>query len=192
MKNSCLKIVFVLLVLICFFSLQKGNANDEVIFSVGSEKKWQLVGGFEKVTDWMTTNAEGTIIVTKSVEGKKGRAIAIDYDLGTTKQWVNIYNLTSLNISKEGYFRLWVKGSGAKNNLEFKLVDMDGSNFIRTYSRVSARSQWTLITIPIRSLIYTSGGNEQLDKLKEISIGVTATQGGKGILIVDELEYSAQ
>lgn len=173
------------------YSPPSGLAKD----SISSDKQWQLIDSFENVNEWTPLNGEGTTISTKSCEGKKGKAIEINYNLGTTKQWVIIQYLVSLEVPKTGAFRLWVKGSGAKNNLEFKLVDIDGSNFIRLYPAVSGitvRNGWTLITIPIKSLVYGWGGNEQLDKLQEISIGVTAANGEKGVLCVDELEYSPQ
>lgn len=198
MKKFYFLFIGVIFLMSCLSSPQKGMVKgDEGSSSTSTvtslDQNWQTIDSFENVNDWLTANGEGTTIETKSVPGKKGKAVEIDYNLGETKEWVGINNFYSQELSKNGSFRIWIKGTGARNGIEFKLVDIDGSNFIKVFPAMTTRADWTTIVIPFKALIYGWGGDQKLDSLQQIWISVVMQQGGqggKGTLVVDELEYN--
>ncbi len=157
--------------------------------SGSTESKGQLLSGFESIDNWITAQGEGALISTKLVEGKVGKAVEITYDIGQARQWVGINNYFDIDSSEEGSFKFWIKGSGKANNLEFKVVDADDSNFLRFFSGITARKNWTPVVVPLKSLQYGWGGDKRLDMITQIWISVTHNQGGAGTLVIDNLEF---
>lgn len=157
--------------------------------SGSTESKGQLLSGFESVDDWTTAYGESASISTKPVEGKVGKAVEITYDIGQARQWVAIHNYFDIDPSVEGSFKFWIKGSGKVNNIEFKVVDADDGNFLRYFSGMTARKNWTPVVVPLKSLQYGWGGDKRLDMITQVWISVTHSQGGAGTLVIDNLEF---
>lgn len=151
--------------------------------------KAQLLSDFEVLDDWSMTKGDGTDLEVKSVKGKDGKAIELVYDLKDTRQWVAIFKNFELEVSKNDEFKFQVKGSGELNNIEFKLTDVDGSNFTRAFDGMSNKAEWTAISVPVSSLHHGWGGDKNLDMVTEIWICVIFKNGKKGTLTVDNLEY---
>ncbi len=191
MKKILILFISLTFLFSCFSSPKKGVVKQGSSSAGDSNEKANIVllDGFESDGDWSTDGGGGTIIDIKTVEGKVGKAVEMSYDLADSKQWVSINNYFNLDVSKGGTFKFWIKGTGAENNLELKLVDVDGSSFIREYRGITKRSKWTQIAIPIKSLKYGWGGDNKLDMVNQIWICITSKDGKKGTLVVDHLEF---
>lgn len=191
MKKILILFISLTFLFSCFSSSKKGVVKQGSSSAGNSEEEAKIIllDGFESDDNWCADSGSGTIIDTKTVEGKTGKAVEISYDLADTKQWVAINNFFTLDVSKGGTFKFWIKGTGAVNNIEFKLVDIDQSSFIREYRRITKCSKWLQIVIPVKSLHYAWGGDNKLDMVNQIWICITTHHGKKGTLVIDHLEF---
>lgn len=184
-----------LICLVILFSCSSSNKKGAVMSDFTLDDKEEpkvhgiLVDGFEVVEDWIPESGDGCTITTKAVPGKKGKAVEITYDLADTKQWIAVHNFYDFDPKKGGMFKFWIKGTGSVNNLEFKLVDVDGSNFLKTFAGMTKRKNWTPVVIPLKSLEYGWGGDKKLDMVTQVWIAITVNQAKKGVVVLDNLEF---
>jgi hypothetical protein len=145
-----------------------------------------LLDNFEAV-DWASTKHDGTEVALSRADGRTGGALAVAYDLKDTKQWVQISKPFSVESLSGRALEFWVKGSGAANALEIKVVDADGSNFGVKRDGLTDTVEWTRVTVTEADLSYWWGGDPKMDAVKELYFAVSAGAGGAGELRLDDL-----
>lgn len=149
-----------------------------------------LVDDFEEISSW-GIQGDGVLKLYLSSSGYTGSCMCFSYNL-TDGGWVQTLKDYSVENFKYGdILKFWFYGSGDKNNLEIKLEDEDGSVFVKTLQGVTDNNSWSEVKIPFNDFKYGWGGEDQnlnLSKIKKISFGVTKNQGGKGYIIIDEVE----
>lgn len=152
--------------------------------SAGTIMRMDTTAGWDPYTDNGATASLGT------AQGNKGKALEFTYNLGAGN-WAAMRKFIEGDISKYTSVSFSYKGSGAKNTLEVKFEDADGSVFGTVIGARSNPSAWTDITIPIASLSYWWGGDKTLD-LKKVKLHFAVSKrdgdaGGTGKLIIGDI-----
>ncbi|HOW27795.1 MAG TPA: carbohydrate binding domain-containing protein [Elusimicrobiota bacterium] len=145
-----------------------------------------VLDSFEAV-DWKAENGDGATISLVSAQGHRGKSLQIKYDLKKSNQWVQVHKPLSLPAMKDKALRFWIKGSGAVNNIEIKLVDADGSNFGYRMEKATGKADWQKVEIPYLDFGYWWGGDALLGEIKEVYLAITTADGGMGTVELDEL-----
>ncbi|MBN1385205.1 MAG: hypothetical protein JW983_10025 [Elusimicrobia bacterium] len=190
--------------LFCFEDSKAGDKEgiiyiDDMVFEriqpeeIGKLKKKAGAEGIlddcESADRWSIDGWKGTTYKLSTVEGKKGKALMLDYNLADTEQWVQVDKDFDISLNNDYNFSFYFKREGSKNNLEFKLVDADGSVFGKKFEKIKSGKKWQKLAIGPGDLKYLWGGDEKLGKVKKIYFAVSAGSGGKGRIYVDELEF---
>jgi hypothetical protein len=97
------------------------------------------------------------------------------------------------NLHAEPVVKFRFKGTGANNSLEFKLVDADGTTYIRKFAGVTnTNGAWKTASIPVEDLsLFSAGaGDSDLDlrNIARAEFAVVRLGGAEGTLTLDELE----
>lgn len=151
--------------------------------------KSDFIDQCEFLTGWDThleNGASGTLVLGS---GKVNDALGIDYDL-SGKNWVQFYNKPAILFHNNKKIKFYLKWTGARNNVEFKLSDDEGSNFGKKFTMPGEQDRWQEMIIPIEEITYLWGTNKKIDKDKPayLWIAVTKNEGDRGALLVDEIE----
>lgn len=148
--------------------------------------KATVLDNFE-TADWAPSSHEGTEIAAEAAPGVQGSALKVKYDLKTTGQWVQISKGFDIAGIRGKAFDFQLKGTGASNNLEIKLVDADGSVFGHKLMGVTSQGSWKRFRIKDQDFAYWWGGDKVLNGVREIFFAISADAGGAGEVTLDEL-----
>ena len=130
--------------------------------------------------------------------GNSDRCLEMAYniipDSPLSEQWAVMSRTMNPNAATGIMFRFKYKGSGSRDNIEFKVSDSDGNVYRKIlYQAAETNDAWKTAEIPFDELTYFSG-NRQLDltRLRRIWIAVSKSpvSDGSGSLVIDELEYA--
>lgn len=145
----------------------------------------------EKAADWSAEHADGSDLKVNSIEGFKGRAVELEYELGAGG-WVQVSNQKKMDLSAIQKVSFNVRMTGNHNALEIKLVDADGTNFGVRLDDIPLGEEWRRIEIPVRRFSYFWGGNEGMDWPNAASLwfAVSTIDGGSGKLALDDVELT--
>jgi len=167
-----------------------------LLVSLGSiaeiEAEGLVLDAVNTTEGWNTYGAEGAEIELESVSGKEGEALGIVYDIGP-EGWIGIYK-DNVDLSNYKSVKFVYRGRGNSNTIEFKLEDVDGSNFGIILKSKSNVSGWTTIEVPIDDLVYWWGGDESLDNLSNVKLHFAISkkqegdEGGSGKMAIDRIE----
>ncbi len=151
-----------------------------------------LFDAMDAVTGWEKYNGDGSSINLASVPGETGNALEISYTMGTGA-WVAMWKAAGRDLTAYKGVRFRIKGEGSANTIEFKLEDKDGSNFVVFAPFKSNAASWTTVDIPLSSLKYGWGGDQNL-ALSDIKVhfAISAQEGdqkGSGKLLIDQVEF---
>lgn len=141
---------------------------------------------------WTTDGWKGTSYKVSASPGKKDKSLMLDYDLADTNQWVQMDKDFDISLTENYNFSFYFKGEGSLNNLEFKLVDADGSVFGKKFNKITSDKNWQRLTVFPGDLNYMWGGDKKLGRIKKIFFAVSSATdgGGKGRIYIDELEFN--
>jgi len=145
---------------------------------------------------WNGAYADETTATLISVPGVSDGALQFTYAFPTvaTGQWANMSRSFGLNAleNNANAFRFDYKGSGAKNNLEFKVTD-DRSTVFRMLLTDATDTDmvWKTLTVRYADLQYLSGINKTFNfkNVTKFEFAVSADVGGIGNLYVSDLFY---
>ena len=132
-------------------------------------------------------------------DGVSGRALRMTYSLsdGTYATMVRKFYV---NASLADAIRFKYKTSGALtsgvaalNTFEFHVLDKDGTHYKRALTGfASTAGTWKTLVLPLKEFSQVSGDSSlDLRKLKEMRFTMLKSDGGKGILAVDQFEAVA-
>lgn len=156
------------------------------------EAKGLILDATNTTEGWNVYNAEDATVELESVPGEEGEALGVAYDIGS-EGWIGIYK-DNVDLSNCKSVKLVYRGKGSSNTIEFKLEDVDGSNFgiiLKTKSNVS---DWTTVEVPMDDLTYWWGGDESLDNLSNVKLHFAISkkqegdEGGSGKIAIDRIE----
>ena len=162
-----------------------------LVFSQLSEPaKADTLDTFDDASKWELILADGVQGQIVQVDG----AIRLDYDFSAGAGYCVLHRKLNQPIHPNYRFGLRYRGEGPPNTLEFKLIDPTLENVWWSVERdQSFPTDWTTHTIRRRHVSFAWGPSEgePLTELGAVEIAVTATQGGKGSVSLDELTYEA-
>ena len=135
---------------------------------------------------WSAIAPGGTALELDSVKG----ALRMKFDFNAGLGFVVARHVLSGNLPKEYALAFHLRGSGAGNDLEIKLVDKGGSNVWRYECKdVQISSRGRSFTIHERDFAFAWGpaGGGEIRELGAIEIAVVARTGGKGNWLIRDL-----
>jgi hypothetical protein len=143
------------------------------------------------VTQWTAAPAEG---VEVSVHPDSGvghpTALRIDFDFHGHGGYAVIHRALSMSLPPNYEFSFDIKGSAPSNTLEFKLVDSTGDNvWWSNNPGFVFPKDWSTVTRKKRQISFAWGPtvDKELRRFAAIEIAITAGQGGKGSVWLDNL-----
>jgi hypothetical protein len=137
--------------------------------------------------DWTPAKADGTTLSLGTAEGRGGSALRISYDLKNTRQWVAASKGVDLGDFRNKALSFWIKGKGAANMFEIKLVDEDDSNYGVKKAGVTSNGDWARVVLNEADFTYWWGGDKKLGPVKNIYFAISAGDGGAGEVLVSDL-----
>ena len=149
-----------------------------------------LLDEFESLSDWEKVESEGTSIDLKLEKGLKGNCIKVDFDFKLGSGFCGIRRRINFKLPQNYQFEFYIKGKAKINNLEFKLIDPTGENVWWLNQRnFEFPKNWGKITIKKRDISFAWGprGGGDIDEVGYIEIIISAVEGGRGSIFIDEL-----
>lgn len=181
------------------FAISAGRGGDGIIVIdelklVSSQEKAQkkiksgIFDHCDSLEGWDWDGEEGTSSNLVKALGKEKDALLMEYDLGPGN-WVQFNKFFPIELTNKSVFSFFLKWTGEQNNLEFKLVDKDGSNFAKKLENLEKKGEWQEVKIPVSELSYWWGGDSELDakNIRGIWIGISRNKGNKGSIAIDTL-----
>lgn len=144
---------------------------------------------FEDLSGWTVSTAPGATAELAQDQGRSGMALRIDFDFRGSG-FILVRKPFPIDLPPNYAFRLGVRGSALPNNFEFKLVDPEGANVwwsvLRDYH---FPDQWETLSVKRARMQYAWGNNggKPLAKAGFIELAISASEGGKGSIWIDEL-----
>ena len=167
-----------------------------------------LLDSMDSVDGWDSDSDNGSVINIESVEGIKGNAIKIDYNLASGK-WVKISKIIDLDkinkdINEINKISFMYKASGYRNSIEIELDDSNGTYFGYKWRKSTGAANWTPKEVQIKDLKcwgtemgLTWGDcqdyNLDLNKLKTLEFAISSNDdedGRSGEVTIDEVKGS--
>lgn len=143
------------------------------------------------IQGWNVYNDNGSTIKLVDLPGENGKALGIEYNIGTGN-WLATYKDLSLDLGRYKGIRFRYKGEGSGNSLEFKIEDADGSQFGMLVPSRSNPGSWTTVEVKYTDLAYWWGGDKNLNLASpKVHFAVSVKDGdqrGSGKVLVDQLE----
>ena len=154
----------------------------------------RVLDAFEDPSAWQVVASNQVSGRLRQVDGAKGKALCLDYDFNGVSGYVGIQRPLALEFPANYRFDFELRGAGAGNDLQFKLVDASGDNvwWVNRPRQAFARD-WTPVRYKRRHLGKAWGpGNEALPtRSAKLEFTLAANAGGKGSACFDELVFTA-
>jgi hypothetical protein len=146
-----------------------------------------VISDGETTLGWMPAQADGANITITTRKGQTGKALAADYTV-PANQWVAMKKKIDASVEPGAAFIFSIKGEGAANNFEFKVVDADQSVFGKTFSGLAGNNAWQEVRVPISELKYLWGGDDKLDmaNVRYLDLAISGP-GGTGTVLLDNI-----
>ncbi|RZJ47186.1 MAG: carbohydrate-binding protein, partial [Brevundimonas sp.] len=146
---------------------------------------------FETLTPWAADASTDVSSAISAVPGHDGRAMRLDYDFNGRSGYAFAARAIDLQVPDNYEISFWARGEMLPNTLEIKFTDASGENVHwRQIRGFQAANGWTRYTIKKRQIIWAWGPepDRTFRGAARIEFVVTAGQGGKGWLEIDQLE----
>jgi len=156
-----------------------------------SAQSARVIDDFESGTGWTAHPSDGVELRISSAPGLHGKALRLDFDFhggagyAIARRAVDI----TLPANYAFSFQLLASPEVQANDLEFKLVDGSGDNVWWANRRgFDYPKKWTEIATRKRQISYAWGpkGGGELQRVASLEIVVTAVNGGRGTLLIDD------
>jgi hypothetical protein len=138
---------------------------------------------------WSTAAAEGARIALAVEPGPDGRALRLDYDLGSGVGWVIARKAVDLTLPEHYLFSFRLRGAGPAEELQLKLVDPAGAN-VWWWKRRAAPfpAAWETVRVrkPRFAFAWGPRGGEP-DRIGFLEFAIAAGEGGAGTVWIDDL-----
>jgi hypothetical protein len=141
-------------------------------------------------TDWQPI-VSGNAELKLSAAAGKVPALQMDFDFKGGGGFVVARRMLSRAMPEEYAVKFRLRGHGAVNNLEIKLVDATGQNVWRhVHKDLRLPARWKQMTVASRDIDFawgpSSGGH--LTELGSMEFAIVAGEGGKGTVWIGEVE----
>jgi hypothetical protein len=149
-----------------------------------------LIDDFETAGAWQALAAQGVELDIARDQGHTGMAMRLDFDFHGGGGFAIARRALKLKLPANYQFTFQVRAEAPVNTLEFKLIDSSGQSVWWCNERdASLPAHWYKKTIKKRHVQFAWGpaGGGELKALSAIEIAISAGNGGKGSLWIDEL-----
>ncbi len=146
--------------------------------------------------------ASGTFDLVKDVSApgaaEDNRAARLDYVFSPSAgtPYILIERELRPNLLAEPVVRFRFKGDGGNNTLEVKVMDDDGTEYIRKLPSASdTGGEWKTAALPIQDFaFFVKGTDSSLDlkRIKKITLAVSQGEKAPGTITFDQLESTVQ
>ncbi|HEY0600716.1 discoidin domain-containing protein, partial [Brevundimonas sp.] len=151
----------------------------------------RVLDPFETLAPWSADASTDVSSAISSVAGRDGRAMRLDYDFNGVSGYAFAARAIDLQVPDNYEISFWLRGEMQPNTLEIKFVDGSGDNVHwRQVRGFKANAAWTRYTIKKRQIAWAWGPNPDrtFRGAERIEFVVTAGEGGKGWIEIDQLE----
>lgn len=141
---------------------------------------------------WKVVTPEGVRLAVHADEGVTGRCLRLDYEFVTGGGYCIIQRELPFVLPENYEFAFHVRGEGASNNLEFKLVDKAGDSVWWVNRRaMDWPAQWTRLSNKKRRLEFAWGpsGGAPLTEVSRVEFAIASSSGGTGSVWLDEFTF---
>ncbi|MES2523203.1 MAG: coagulation factor 5/8 type domain-containing protein [Gemmatimonadota bacterium] len=178
-------------VVCCMLTAGSSLAQTARTDSVGPAR---VLDQFDGITGWGTFPSDGVRLELQSTHGVTGRAMTMAYDFQGRAGYAIARKALAIG-TPAGNWAISFRARGAMrpNTLEFKLVDRSGDNvWWYTIPEYRASSDWSTVVIRQRQVSFAWGpiGGGPPRDIANVEIVVTAGQGGRGSLSIDDLVFT--
>jgi hypothetical protein len=139
---------------------------------------------------WTAEGSDGVLATARNVPGVAGRALRLDYDFQGHGGHAGVRRRLPLRLPDNYELSFYVRGEGAANDLQFKLVDGSGDN-VWWYRRkdFALTSAWQRVAFKKRSVEFAWGPtrDRELHGAEGLELVLAAGQGGKGWIEIDRV-----
>ncbi len=149
----------------------------------------RVLDDFEGPEAWSARPADGVSLHIGRGPGRHGRAMRLDFDFHGHAGYAIARLPLPIELPENYQFSFWIRGAARPNTLEFKLLDPTGENvWWSTRPAFEFPKAWRQITIKRRHLSFAWGpaGGGEPRRLSAVEIVVTAAQGGRGTVWIDD------
>lgn len=148
-----------------------------------------VIDDFEGKLDWLAQPADGVDLSLRSDSGREGRAMRMDFSFSGGGYAIARKNV-ALDLPENYELSFSMRGKSLPNTIEFKLVDETGENVWWHVRRdIAIPTDWEKMRSKKRHIAFAWGpkGGGEIAHVSAIEIVVTAAQGGKGSVWIDDL-----
>ncbi|HEX6631422.1 MAG TPA: discoidin domain-containing protein [Gemmatimonadaceae bacterium] len=153
----------------------------------------RVLDAFDDVAAWTAAPSDGVSATIASDSGFRGRAMRVDVDFHGGGGYAVVRRALPITYPGNFEFTFRVRGTIPPNNLEFKLVDSTGDNVWWVNRRdFHFPERWTEVTLKRRHVGFAWGPTRDttLRRTASLEIAITAGQGGRGSVWLDELAFT--
>lgn len=161
-------------------------------FSVDAQHA-RLLDNFEDISAWQAIASDGVSARLRQVVGEKGKGLCMDYDFNGVSGYAVARRALPMRYTGNYEFRMFLRGEGPANNLEFKLADASGDNvWWRNQPNMLLPKTWTATKLKQRQIDFAWGPTDDrtLRGSETFELTISAGKGGgKGSACIDELTF---
>ncbi|KQW84019.1 discoidin domain-containing protein [Brevundimonas sp. Root1279] len=154
----------------------------------------RVLDGFESLAPWSADASTDVSSTISAVPGRDGKAMRLDYDFNGRSGYAFAARAIDLEVPENFEISFWLRGEMLPNTLEVKFVDASGDNVHwRKVEKFEANGEWTRYVVKKRHIVWAWGPDPDrtFRGAQRIEFVVTAGQGGKGWIEIDQLELRA-
>jgi hypothetical protein len=143
------------------------------------------------LTEWQPTASGNAELVLSAVATAAGPALKMDFDFKGGKGFVVARRAVGQRMPAEYAVHFRLRGHGAVNDLELKLIDSSGQNVWRHVLKgLSLPKRWKRFVVQSRDIDFAWGPSSgaSLSQLGFIELAVVAGAGGAGSVFIADLE----
>lgn len=151
----------------------------------------RTLDSFETLSAWTADASTDVSSRVSPAAGHDGQAMRLDYDFNGRSGYAFAARAIDLQVPENYEISFWLRGETQPNTLEIKFVDASGENVHwRRVEKFAAPDGWTRYVIKKRQIIWAWGPepDRTFRGSARIEFVITAGEGGKGFIEVDELE----
>ncbi|MDQ6888629.1 MAG: discoidin domain-containing protein [Gemmatimonadota bacterium] len=153
----------------------------------------RVLDDFATLGAWSAHPSDGVAMRIRPGTGVRGPAMRIDFDFRGGAGYAIARRSLDLPLTPNYEFTFSVRGSAPVENLEFKLADQSGDNVWWLNQRdFHFPPAWRTVRIKKRHITFAWGPRRggDPDRVATLEIVITAGQGGKGSVWIDELGFT--
>ena len=152
----------------------------------------RVLDDFDNAAAWEVAASDQVTGQLRTVDADGGKALCLDYDFHGVSGYVGIRRKLALDYPANYAFDLRIRGSGPRNDLQFKLVDAGGDNVWWVRKPLFALPDaWTPLQFRKRhvSKAWGPSPDTELAHSAMLEFTLASGEGGKGEACFDALSF---